>query len=299
MRTGIRPRPLRCTIWRREAFIKYGIVMFPTDLSIRPDRLAVEVETRDFESLWFPEHSHIPITEFGGKIKPPALPEYYQRILDPFVALSAAAMVTTRLRLGTGVTLVAQRDPIWLAKEVASLDYLSGGRVLFGIGYGWNRLELENHGVQFGERRSVLADRIAAMKALWGEDEASYSGDHVAFGPSWAWPKPVQQPHPPILMGASAGPKTFADIVDFCDGWMPLRNKDLPGEIAQLRELAAERGRDSATIEISQFWAKAQHDQLDLAEGYGVSRSIFAVPPAPEAEVIEVLDRLHRLISER
>src|SRR4051812_28519058 len=175
--------------------MRLGLLMFPTDRGMQPTELAREAEDRGFDSLWFPEHSHIPVsrrTPWGGREGAPPLPEEYRRTHDQFVALGAAAAVTTTLRLGTGITLVAQRDPVWLAKEVASLDFISGGRFLFGIGYGWNHEEMAAHGVDVAHRRAVVRDRILACKALWTQDEAEFHGKYVDFEPSWAWPKPVQ-----------------------------------------------------------------------------------------------------------
>ncbi len=193
--------------------MKYGVLIFPTDTSIRPDDLAREVEARGFNSLWFPEHSHIPssrVTPWGGARDAPPLPDWYWHTLDQYVALAYAATATTTLRLGAGITLLAQRDPIWTAKQVASLDHLSGGRVMFGIGYGWNKEEMAQHGTAYLERRALLREKVLMMKALWTQDEASYEGELLSLEPSWAWPKPVQKPHPPIVMGAAAGPKTIA-----------------------------------------------------------------------------------------
>src|SRR5512141_1104143 len=179
--------------------MRLGVMMFPTDLGIQPIELAREAEARGFDSLWFPEHSHIPVsrrTPWGGIKGALPLPEEYWRTHDQFVALSAAAAVTTTLRLATGITLVAQRDPLWLAKEVASLDMISGGRLLFGIGYGWNHEEMASHGVDIGHRRAVVREKVLACKALWANEVAEYHGQYVDFEPSWAWPKPVQKPHP-------------------------------------------------------------------------------------------------------
>ena len=157
--------------------------------------------------------------------------------MDAFVALGAVAATTTQLRLGTGITLVAQRDPIWLAKEVATLDHLSGGRVVFGVGYGWNKEEMASHGVAYKQRRALLREKVLMMKALWTEDVASFEGKLLRLEPSWAWPKPVQKPHPPIIMGGAAGPKTIAHMVEFCDGWMPLSTRhDLEGNLTKVRD---------------------------------------------------------------
>jgi probable F420-dependent oxidoreductase len=268
--------------------------MFPADTAIRPDHLAREVEARGFESLWFPEHSHIPVSRespWGGVDGAPPLPEEYWRSHDAFVSLSYAAAVTSNLRLGTGVTLVAQRDPIWTAKEVASLDALSGGRVLFGIGYGWNKEEMEHHGVSFSSRRAMLREKVLMMKALWTEEEAAFDGELISLESSWAWPKPAQRPHPPIIMGAAAGPKTLADMVEFCDGWMPLAMRmDIAGQVARVREAVAVSGKDPATFEITASGARV--DDLDTLDAAGVDRVVFNLRPLGPGETIGYLDRL-------
>ena len=268
--------------------------MFPTDRAIRPDDLAREVEARGFDSLWFPEHSHIPAsraTPWGGVKDAPPLPEMYWRTYDAFVALSFAAGVTTTLQLGTGVTLVAQRDPIWTAKEVASLDALSGGRLALGIGYGWNKEEMAQHGVEYTQRRQLLREKVLLMKALWTEDEASFRGELVTLEPSWAWPKPAQKPHPPILMGADAGPRTIAHMVEFCDGWMPLVNgMDIVDEVARVREAVAAAGRDPTRFQI--IAAGARPHQIDALTDASVDHAVFAIRPRPTAETVGYLDRL-------
>ena len=187
--------------------MRIGLMMFPTDLGIQPVEVAREAEARGFDSLWFPEHSHIPpVVELrGADQRGTATAGEYWRTHDQFVALTAAAVVTTRLRLGTGITLVAQRDPVWLAKEVASLDMISNGRFLFGIGYGWNHEEMETHGVDISHRRAVVREKILACKALWTQEEAEFHGKYVNIEPSWSWPKPVQFPNPPIYVGCSVG----------------------------------------------------------------------------------------------
>src|SRR5688572_4875036 len=194
--------------------------MFPTDRAMNIVELARAVEERGFSSLYAPEHTHIPTSRATPAPTGDAeLPEQYRRTLDPFVALTAAATATTRLRVGTGICLVAQRDPIVTAKEVASLDFLSGGRFSFGIGFGWNREEMADHGVTYADRRAIVRERVLAMRSLWEDDEAAFAGEHVRLAPSWAWPKPVQRPHPPILIGGAAGPKLFEHIVEYADGW--------------------------------------------------------------------------------
>jgi probable F420-dependent oxidoreductase len=193
---------------------------------------------------------------------------------------------------------MAQRDPIWTAKEVASLDHLSGGRVLFGVGYGWNKEEMAQHGVPYAERRELMREKILMMKALWTMNEASYQGKRLALEPSWAWPKPVQQPHPPILMGAAAGPKTTADMVEYCDGWMPLATRhDIVDQVAQVRQAVADAGRDPEQFEITAYSAKLE--VVDRLEEAGVNRAVFTLPPLGPDVVIPRLDHLAREVFSR
>jgi probable F420-dependent oxidoreductase len=279
--------------------MRFGVFIFPTDTAIRPDDLAREAEAMGFDSLWFPEHSHIPtsrVTPWGGQEGAPPLPEQYWRSHDAFVALAYAAAVTTTLQLGTGVTLVGQRDPIWTAKEVASLDALSGGRLILGIGYGWNKEEMAQHGVSYTQRRELLREKVLLMKALWTEDEASFKGELVNLEPSWAWPKPVQKPHPPILMGAAAGPRTIADMVEYCDGWMPLTTRmDIVGEVGRVREAVATAGRDPATFQIIAYGARP--DSVESLLDAGVDHTIFNLRPHGTAETMGYLDRLAQEIG--
>jgi probable F420-dependent oxidoreductase len=274
--------------------MKFGVFIFPMETAIRPDDLAREVEARGFHSLWFPEHSHIPAsraTPWGGQVGAPPLPDHYWRSHEAFIALSHAAAVTSNLRLGTGVSLVAQRDPIWTAKEVASLDALSGGRLIFGVGYGWNKEEMAQHGVDYAERRALLREKVLLMKALWTEDEAAFEGEMVSLEPSWAWPKPAQRPHPPIIMGAAAGPRTVADMVEFCDGWMPLATRmDIVGEVGRVREAVADAGRDPGSFEVIAYGARP--DDIDKLIEAGIDHTTFNLRPLPPAETIPYLDRL-------
>ncbi|HEU4320845.1 MAG TPA: LLM class F420-dependent oxidoreductase [Acidimicrobiia bacterium] len=276
--------------------MEHGVFIFPTDTSIRPDDLAIEVEAHGFDSLWFPEHSHIPVsrlTPWGGQEGAPPLPEQYWHTHDQFVALAYAASVTTTLKLGTGISLVAQRDPIWTAKEVASLDHLSGGRVIFGVGYGWNKEEMAQHGTDYRDRRAVMREKILMMKALWTEDEASFDGDLLALERSWAWPKPIQKPHPPIVMGAAPGPKTLEDIVEYCDGWIPLATRhDIAGQVARVREAVAAAGRDPDAFEVTAYGAKV--DNLEELRAAGVDRTVFNLPPLEADVVIPKLDEWAR-----
>ena len=281
--------------------MQYGITMFSTDYAIRPDELARLVEERGFESIWFPEHTHIP----AGRRSPwpggPDLPKDYWHTYDPFVALTAAALATTRLKLATGICLIVERDPITTAKEVASLDHLSGGRVIFGIGGGWNAEEMENHGTNFKRRFRLLRERILAMKEIWTKEEAEYHGQLVDFDPIWAYPKPVQQPHPPIIMGGDA-PTTFDRVVEFCDGWMPIGGRrsggpSLPEKIAELRRRAEEAGRDRTSISVSVFGARPDREALDRLEEAGVGRAVLMLPAAERDVVLPLLDRYAELVG--
>jgi len=269
-------------------------MMFPTDEAIQPVELATEVESRGFESLWFPEHSHIPsgrATPWGGREGAPPLPSEYWRTHDQFVALAAAAAVTQDIMLATGITLVAQRDPLWLAKETASVDMISGGRLILGIGYGWNKEELAHHGVKYTDRRAVLRERILAVRELWTKDEAEFHGEFVDFSPSWSWPKPVQPGGPKVILGGSAGPKTIQDIVEFCDGWMPISGRyEFVEKIAEVRQAAEDAGRDPDEIEFGQFATPAKPEIIESLVEAGVSRVVLGLPPAPADKVLPVLD---------
>ncbi|MGI9476091.1 MAG: LLM class F420-dependent oxidoreductase [Hyphomicrobiaceae bacterium] len=279
-----------------------GVMIFPTDKSIQPVQLAKEVEARGFESLWFPEHSHIPVsreTPWGGRKGAPPLPEMYWRAHDQFVGLAACAAVTEKIRLGTGITLVAQRDAIWLAKEVASLDMISNGRFELGIGYGWCVEEMRNHGVVFNQRRALLREKILLMKQLWTEDEVHYQGDLIQFDKSWAWPKPTQQPHPPILMGGAVGPKTAAHIAEFCDGWLPLGDvHSIDDGLSQIKEACDKIGRDPSSIALSMFYARgADSEAVKAHSDLGARRVILPLPSESTDVVLPLLDKYAALIS--
>ncbi len=279
--------------------MRIGVLIFPTDLSIDPARLAREVEDRGFESLWVTEHTHIPTSRKTPWPGGGPLPEEYRRTLDPFVALSAAASVTERLLLATGICLVAQHHPITLAKTVASLDHVSRGRVVFGIGVGWNVDEMEHHGVDPARRRAHAREAVLAMKALWTTEEASFDGEFVRFSPSWSWPKPVQQPHPPVLMGGAGGPVTFRHVVEYCDGWMPIHGRrDVLANLPELHAAAEAAGRDPATLEVGVFGCPAKAEVIETYRQAGVSRCVLGLPPAPADVVLPVLDRYTPLLAE-
>ncbi|MDX1620291.1 MAG: LLM class F420-dependent oxidoreductase [Nitriliruptorales bacterium] len=273
-----------------------GILMFPTDTAIDPGELAREVESRGFESLWFPEHTHMPV-DHSPHPSGNELPEMYKRTYDPFVALTAAATDTTDLRLGTGICLVAQHHPINLAKQVASLDRLSGGRFELGIGYGWNQPETEQHGIAFDDRRAFVRESVLAMKQLWTEEVAQYSGDYVQLAPTYQWPKPVQRPHPPILLGAALGERTRAAVVEFCDGWMPIGRRALDDDLPALRGALEAAGRDPDELIVFVYGTKPDEDSLMDLRTRGVDRVGLWLEPGPRESVIPQLDRLAELLE--
>ncbi|MFL6278260.1 MAG: LLM class F420-dependent oxidoreductase [Blastocatellia bacterium] len=275
----------------------YGAGMFSTDYAMRPDDLARELEARGFESLWVPEHTHIPASRRTPYPGGTDLPKEYWHTYDPFVALTAAASVTTKLKVATGICLIIERDPITTAKEVASLDRLSNGRFIFGIGAGWNAEEMENHGTAYKTRFSLLRERVLAMKEIWTKEEAEFHGRFVNFDPVWSYPKPVQKPHPPIFMGGFAS-KTFDYVAEFCDGWMPIgyRLEGLAEKIAELRRRAEEADRDPQAISITIFGAKPEREALDQLEAIGVERAILMLPPADRDTVMPLVDQYAGLI---
>jgi probable F420-dependent oxidoreductase len=276
----------------------YGVVMFPTEYSIAPDELARELEERGFESLWLPDHTHIPASRQSPWPGGPELPRDYWSNFDMFLSLAAAAAVTKRLKLGTGVCLVIERDPIVTAKEVATLDRLSNGRVLFGIGGGWNKEEMANHGTAWGSRWRLLRERTLAMKAIWTQQEAEYHGELVNFDKIWSEPKPVQKPHPPIIIGGD-GATTFDRVAEYGDGWMPiLRPHTNPvARISELHARLKEAGRTVESAPVSIFFAPPDREKLDALEQAGVSRAIFGLPAASREETLPRLDRLGKVME--
>jgi probable F420-dependent oxidoreductase len=276
----------------------YGVFIFPTDYSIRIDELARAAEERGFESLFVTEHTHIPTSRRSPFAGGGPLPKEYAHTLDPFIGLTAAAAVTQRLKLGTGICLVVEHDPIVLAKTIASLDLLSNGRVLFGIGAGWNAEEMEHHGTVFKTRFRLLRERILAMREIWTKEAAEFHGEFVSFDPIWSYPKPVQKPHPPILLGGESG-HTLQRVVDFCDGWFPRgRNAEaiLPG-LAELKTRAAKAGRNPASLSVSVFGAKAERATLDTYANAGITRAILRLPSDSRDAVLPLLDQYAKLIQ--
>jgi probable F420-dependent oxidoreductase len=276
----------------------FGASMFCTDYSMRPAELAIALEERCFESLWAPEHSHIPtsrISPWGGG---PELPKRYYDVIDPFVALASAATVTKTLKLATGVCLIIQRDTIQLAKEVATLDMLSDGRFIFGIGAGWNREEMADHGTDPATRIRLMAEKVAILKTIWTQTKPEFQGEFQSFEPMMTWPKPVQKPHPPILVGG-AMPYGARRAIAYGDGWIPLsgRGVDVLGQLPRFRQLVAEAGRDADSLPISIFGATADADQLAQLRDAGIDRVVFSLDSAAADEVLPVLDTIAGLMA--
>jgi probable F420-dependent oxidoreductase len=272
--------------------MRVGAFYFPTDYGIDISELARAVEERGFESLLLPEHTHIPKsrrTPFPGGGE---LPKAYSHTHDPFVALSFAAAATKKILLGTGICLIPQRDPIVTAKCVASLDQLSGGRFLFGIGGGWNVDEMENHGARYETRFKLMRERILAMKALWTQEEAAYHGEMVSFDPVWLYPKPAQRPHPPVLLGGSSD-HTLKRVVEFCDGWMPVARPGFRADeaVARLRKVASAAGRDHSTLSLTVFGAPADQATLAQYQAAGIDRAVLGIPDLSRDEIIRFLDK--------
>jgi probable F420-dependent oxidoreductase len=265
--------------------VKFGLAIFPTAETIQPAAIGRLAESHGFESLWFPEHTHIPVSRDTPYPGGGELPDEYSRIYDPFVALTAAAAATERLIVGTGICLIVERDPITTAKEVATIDRVSGGRFVFGVGAGWNREEMANHGTEPKTRFSLMRERIEAMKAIWTEDDAEYHGRHVDFDPIWSWPKPLQQPHPPILVGGNSD-GALDRVVALADGWIPnpeTRLSELPGKISDLQRRAADAGRDP--LPVTFYAVKPEAEALRRFADAGVDRAVFYLPSGPTDQV--------------
>jgi len=271
--------------------VKFGVAIFPTDYAISMSELAPAAEELGFESLWVAEHSHIPTSRLSAWPGGAELPKHYWHTMDPFIALTAAALASKTIRVATGICLLIQRDPIHTAKEVASLDHVSNGRFIFGIGGGWNREEMEDHGTNFSTRWKLLRERVEAVKAIWSEDVTEYQGDMVNFGPMRASPKPVQKPHPPIILGGS-GPKILERVVRYADGWMPNRGQVLE-RIPELQEMANAAGR--APIPVT-CYPKASAEEIEQLAKAGVDRLIWYVPPDGRDPALKKLEELGRMI---
>ena len=273
--------------------MKIGAVAFFTVDSMRPGPLARALEERGFESLWVPEHTHIPSSRRSSYPASGGLVQAYYELIDPFLALNSAAAATTRLRIGTGIALVVQRDPIVTAKLVSTIDQLSDGRFLFGVGNGWNQDEIENHGTAFKTRHKLARERIEAMKAIWTEEEPAYHGEFVAFDKMKQWPKPRQKPYPPIIVGG-AFPHAARRAVRYGNGWIPRDDwleRDGLGVIDAFHKMATEAGRDPKSLPITLFRVPDDIERLRLYEGIGIDRVVFSLPAGREDEIMPILDR--------
>ncbi len=283
---------------------KIGITLMDTDRGLHPARLAKEIEDRGLDSLFLAEHSHIPTSRRSpwpgsrpGHTDP--LPEMYRRINDQIVALSMAGAVTEKLILGTSVTLVAQHDPIWLAKQIATLDFWTGGRVILGVGFGWNEEQMESHGVDFPKRREITEEYIGMMRALWTEDEASFSGTHAQLEPSWAYPKPAQPGGPKIVMGGGTGPVLFDAIARYADGWMPISARDSLAERLQpLKDRFEQSGRDPKDMEVIVCGATTDPAGLVNLGKEGVTHALLTIWPEDPDDILRTLDEF-ALIAKR
>ena len=273
----------------------FGVAIFFTDYSMGPAELGRALEERGLGSLWAPEHSHIPLSRRSPFPQGGDLPKKYYDVMDPFVTLAAAAAVTTRLQVATGICLVVQRDPIQTAKQVASLDQVSGGRFLFGIGAGWNAEEMADHGTEFKSRFAVMRERVEAMKAIWTKSKPEYHGTHVEFPPMMTWPKPVQKPHPPVIVGGSF-PYGARRAIAYGDGWVPHVRRPEYGEVLgflpEFRKMAMEAGRDPAALPITVWGTPDDATNVKRYQDEGAARFVFSLPSAKADEILPVLDRL-------
>ncbi|MFF8728072.1 TIGR03619 family F420-dependent LLM class oxidoreductase [Streptomyces sp. NPDC015171] len=283
--------------------MRIAVTIFLTDETVTPTRLARELEARGFAGLYLPEHTHIPVERTTPYPAGGDLPREYSRTLDPFVALGQAAAVTERLGLGTGITLVAQHDPIALAKQIATLDHLSGGRFTLGLGYGWNAEEAADHGVAWRTRRELVRDRMALMRALWAAEPTAYEGESGSVRASLAHPKPVLQPRGPVvgprtLIGGAAGPKLFAHIAEYADGWLPIGGRGLTESLPVLRSVWADAGRDADALQVVPYAVQPTPGKLAHYAELGIEEVVVQLPPAGEAEVLRALDAYAPLLPD-
>jgi probable F420-dependent oxidoreductase len=277
--------------------MRLGITAFLTDLDMAPAALARAVEERGFDALFLPEHTHLPLRADV----PPALVEGvriedYRRGLDPLVALATAVATTERIRLGTGILLAAQHDPIVLAKQIASLDHLSGGRFTLGIGFGWNRAEAEDHGVDFARRHAIVREHVLCMQALWSQEQAEFHGEFVDLPPAWAWPKPLQQPRVRVLIGGGSGDAVLGAVADYADGWMPIGGSGLAEAIPRLHQFAQDKGRDPAEISVIPFGTIGSVAKLEHYAGLGVHEVVLRLASGQADAMLPELDALAGLL---
>ena len=275
-----------------------GVTLHATDLAMPVPDLAREAEARGFHSVYVPEHTHIPVSRRTPAPTGDAeLAEEYKRSPDPLVVLAAAAALTERILLGTGIALPAQHDPISWAKQIATLDQVAAGRLVLGIGYGWNHEEMENHGIDVRRRRARVRETMLAMGALWSKEEAAYSGEFVRFESSWQWPKPLQQPRPRTLIGGGAGPKLFAHIAEFADGWIPIGGAGLAAALPALRAAVEAAGRDPRGLHVVPMGIHPDAGKLDHYRALGVTEAVLRLPSAPRDRVLPVLDEYAKFLE--
>ena len=278
--------------------MRIGVTAFLSDRSIQPAELARAAEDRGFDSMYVPEHTHIPTSRRTPAPVGEPLPEQYWRALDPFVALMAAAAATKTLRLGTGVSLVMEHDPIVLAKEIATLDHISGGRFTFGIGFGWNVEEAEDHGVIWKQRRAITREKVLAMQALWTEQGEGFQGEYVRFEPTNPYPKPVQLPRPPTLIGGGAGPIMFKHVAEYADGWAPIGAKGVAKALPDLKRAWEEAGRDPATLQLMPFGSIPDVGKLEYFTTLGVTETILGLQYGARDDVLRELDDFAKIVSD-
>jgi probable F420-dependent oxidoreductase len=271
--------------------VKFGVSIFPTDYAIGMDELAPAAEQAGFESLWVAEHSHIPTSRLSPWPGGSELPKQYWHTMDPFIALTVAATASKTLRLGTGICLLVERDPIHTAKEVASVDHVSNGRFIFGVGGGWNREEMADHGTDFSQRWKLLRERVEAMKAIWTQEVAEYHGEMVEFGPMLSWPKPAQKPHPPVILGGS-GPKILERVVRYGDGWMPNRGQVIE-RVPELQRLAKAAGRDPIPVTA---YPRPSAEDIERYAQAGIERCIYWLPADGRDAALSKLEELATLV---
>lgn len=273
--------------------MEFGLAIFATDKTPAPAEIARLAEDRGFESLWFPDHTHIPAARKTPFIYDEPLPDHYSRLYDPFVAMASAATATEKLRVGVGICLLIERDPIITAKQAASIDRLSGGRLILGVGAGWNVEEMSNHGTDPKTRFRLLRERVEAVRTIWTEEEASYSGELVNFERIWSWPKPVQDPHPPILIGGW-GPKAEERVLAYGDGWIP---RSLPDDDELISRVASLRERSPRPLNVTVSIAPTDTSRLEKYRDGGIDRCYFYLPPAGHPEILERLGEIERAIE--
>lgn len=276
--------------------IRCTVIQFTTDRSITPAELGAAVESRGLDGIYFPEHTHLPVASRSPFFEGGILPEPYRRTADPFVALAMAAAVTTRISLGTGICLLTEHDPIVLAKTIATLDHFSGGRVILGVGAGWNREEMGNHGTVYEKRWAVLRERVQVLRTIWREEEASFAGEFTRFGPMWSFPKPARPGGPPIWLGANS--RYVPDrVAEYADGWMPIRGRGNGEDLDRLRAACAKRGRAFDDLQLALFYAPEDETECRAYIAQGYHELIFALPSADRDTVLPKLDELATLAA--